>query len=95
MEYNVIKDASKIINKSAYLVKEPRNYKNKWSSYFQNQNPIDIELGTGRGDFIINMAKKFPKRNFVGIEIVDSQLVMAVERLKKQNLRLKERLMFR
>ena len=52
MRYNVVKDADKIISKSNYLVDNPENYKNKWSDFFQNKNPIHIELGMGRGDFI-------------------------------------------
>ena len=86
MEYNKIKDADKIISKSSYLVNTPSKYKKKWNDLFGNKNPIHLELGTGRGEFIIKMAKKYPNINFIGLEIVDSQLVMAVERLKGQNL---------
>ncbi len=86
MEYNKIKDAAKIIANSPYLVATPTKYKGKWNDYFANHNPIHLELGTGRGEFIIKMAKKYPNINFVGLEIVDSQLVMATERLKGQNL---------
>lgn len=86
MEYNKIKDADKIINNSNYLVKDPTKYKNKWRDLFGNNNPICLELGMGRGEFIINMAKKYPKINFIGLEISDSQMVMAVERLKSTNI---------
>ncbi len=86
MRYNVIKDASHIINKSPYLVSRPEVYKNKWASFFQNNKPIYLELGTGRGEFIINMAKKYPHINFIGLELYDSQLVKAVERLRGQDL---------
>lgn len=86
LEYNKIKDADKIIAKSPYLVSNPTKYKNKWNDFFGNKNPIHVELGTGRGEFIIKMAKKFPNVNFVGIELVDSQLVMATERLKSQSI---------
>lgn len=87
MRYNVIKDAKKIISQSPYLVSEPTRYKNKWRDVFANNNPIDIELGMGRGDFIIDMAKTYPNINFVGIEINDSQMVMAVENLAGKNLK--------
>ena len=91
MEYNVIKNAKEIINHSPYLVKEPTKYKGKWADFFGNKNPIYLELGMGRGDFIINMAKTYPNINFIGLEIVDSQMVMATERLtnlKLPNLKL-------
>ncbi len=86
MEYIKIKNAEKIINESSYLVKTPEKYKNKWNDFFGNRNPIKLELGMGRGDFLINMAKKFPNINFVGIELSDSQLVAAVESLKTLKL---------
>lgn len=86
MEYNVIKNADKIVNSSSYVVKNPQNYKNKWNDVFGNKNPIKIELGMGRGDFIIEMAKTYPNINFIGLEISDSQMVMAVENLQKLNL---------
>ena len=86
MEYNKIKDASRIVGRSNYVVANPQSCKNKWSSIFGNKNPICLELGMGRGDFIINMAKAYPKINFIGLEINDSQMVRAVERLRGQNL---------
>lgn len=86
MRYNVVKDASRIINKSPYLVTNPASYKNKWNTIFANNNPIHLELGMGRGDFIINMAKAFPKINFIGLELSDSQMVKAVDRLQRTDL---------
>lgn len=86
MRYIKIKDADKIISKSPYLVSNPSNYKNKWSQVFGNNNPICLELGMGRGNFIINMAKAYPNINFIGLELYDSQMVEAVQKLN--NLRL-------
>lgn len=86
MRYNVVKEANKIINRSSYLVNNPADYKNKWAELFGNSNPIYLELGMGRGDFIINMAKSYPNINFIGLEISDSQMVKAVQRLYNQNL---------
>jgi len=91
MEYNVIKNADKIVSESSYVVNNPSKYKNKWNDLFGNKNPIKLELGMGRGDFIIEMAKTYPNINFIGLEINDSQMVMAVrnlERLKLPNLKL-------
>lgn len=86
MEYNKIKDADKIIKTSPYLVSNPEKYKNKWHDLFGNKNPISLELGMGRGEFIIKMASLYPKTNFIGLELSDSQMVMATERLKGKNL---------
>ena len=91
MQYKVIKDADNIVNKSTYVEKNPANNKNNWSKIFGNNNPIDLELGMGRGDFIINMAKKYPNRNFIGLELYSSQMVNAINKLnglKLNNLKL-------
>ncbi|MFR5857064.1 MAG: tRNA (guanosine(46)-N7)-methyltransferase TrmB [Bacilli bacterium] len=87
MEYNKIYNSLEKINSSKYLIKNPRNYKNKWHDLFQNHNPIYLELGTGRGDFLFNMAKKYPNINFIGIEINSSQLVRATQILENSNLK--------
>ncbi len=86
MEYIKIKDANKLINESNYVIKTPEKYKNKWNDFFGNKNPIKLELGMGRGEFIISMAKKFPNINFIGLEISDSQMVAATEKLKNLKL---------
>lgn len=86
MEYIKVKDAGNIIKRSKNFVSNPENYKNKWSDFFQNHNPIHLELGMGRGDFIISMAKEYPNINFIGLEINESQMVKAVDRLNSCNL---------
>lgn len=86
MEYVKIKNANKIVSSSPYVVTNPVEYKNRWSDLFGNTNPIHLELGMGRGEFIINMAKAHPNINFVGLEISDDQLVKAVQKLNNQNL---------
>ena len=91
MQYKVIKNADKIVKGSSYLIKDPFKYQKKWNDLFGNNNPIHLELGMGRGDFIIDMAKSHPNINFIGLEIVDSQMVMAVNKLinlKLPNLKL-------
>ncbi len=86
MEYNVVKNADKILGNSNYLVKNPSSYKNKWSSLFGNNNPIHLELGMGRGEFIIEMAKKYPRINFIGLELNESQTATAAQKLENQKI---------
>lgn len=86
MEYIKIKNADQIIRKSDYLVINPEKYKNKWSDVFGNKNPICIEIGMGRGDFIIDMARAIPNMNFIGIEINESQMVNAVNNLQNKKI---------
>ena len=72
MRYIKIKNADKILEKSKYYVKEPEKNKNNWKEVFGNNNPIHIELGMGRGNFIIGMAKAYPKINFIGLDFYNS-----------------------
>lgn len=81
-----VKNASNIIKGSEYIILNPNDYKGKWNKLFKNQNPINIEIGMGKGDFIIEMAKKNPNVNFIGIEMFDSVMVRAVQKLENQNL---------
>ena len=86
MEYNIIKNADKILSDCPYFIDNPYKYKNKWHDLFNNHNKIYLELGTGRGDFIINMAKQYPNINFIAVELNSSQLATASLKLQKEKL---------
>lgn len=86
MRYNVVKNASRIISASEYLVKNPAANKNNWRSVFSNNNPICLELGMGRGSFIIEMAKKHPNINYIGLELDKNQTATAVSNIKGANI---------
>lgn len=86
MRLKNVKNASKIINESSYMILEPSFYKGKWNVVFKNSNPISIEIGMGKGDFIIEMAKRNPEINYIGIEMYDSVIVRAVQKLEKENI---------
>ena len=86
MEYNVVKNASGILNSSKYYVSNPTKFKGKWNDFFGNHNPIYLELGTGRGEFIIQMAKKYPEYNFIGLELNESQIATAAKKLERENI---------
>ena len=87
MRYNVVKNASSILDTSKYLIKNPENYKGKWKEVFGNNNPICIELGMGRGSFIIDMAKKHPNINYIGIELDRSQTATAINNIRGNELK--------
>ena len=86
MRYNVVKNANSILESNPYLIKNPYIYKGKWSSVFKNNNPISLELGMGRGSFIIEMAKKYPKINFIGLELDKNQTATALKNIKDLHL---------
>ncbi len=81
-----VKNASNIIKESSYVVLEPKKMIGKWSDVFENENKIQIEIGMGKGDFIIGMAKQNPNVNFIGIEMYDSVIVRAVQKLENESI---------
>ncbi len=91
MRLKNVKGANDIIVKGIYYIDNPSIYKGKWNKLFNNNNPIYIELGMGKGDFIINNAIKYPNINFIGIEKYDSVIVRAIQKsneLELNNLKL-------
>jgi len=90
MRLRNVKGASILIEDCPFIIKNYKEYKGNYKTLFNNDNPIHIEIGMGKGDFIIGMAKKYPEINFVGIEKFDSVIVRAIEKIKEEipNLRL-------
>ena len=81
MRLRNVRGASKIIEQSDYIIKNYKDLKGNYKSIFNNNNPIHIEIGMGKGNFIIGMALKYPDINFIGIEKYDSVIVRAIEKL--------------
>lgn len=49
--------------------------KGRWrSSFFHNQNPIVLELGCGRGEYAVGLARRYPDRNFIGVDIKGARM---------------------
>ncbi len=82
MRLKNVKGAKEIIGSSNYIIKNPKDYKGNFNQLFKNKNEIHLEIGMGKGDFIIGMAKKYPNINFIGIEMFDSVIVRAVQKLE-------------
>ena len=58
MRLRNVKNKEEIMNNSNYLVKNYYDYKGKWRELFNNDNPIYIEIGMGKGKFIIENGKE-------------------------------------
>ncbi len=87
MRLKNIKGAKEKISTSPYIITNPEQYKGNFRNIFQNNHPIHLEIGMGKGDFIINMAQKYPDINFIGIEKFDSVILRATQKL--ENIELK------
>jgi tRNA (guanine-N7-)-methyltransferase len=75
MRLRNVKNKETIMEKSKFLIRDEENYRGKWNSVFKNNNPIEIEIGTGKGNFIIEKALTNPNINYIGIERYDSVIV--------------------
>lgn len=89
MRIRKIKNALEIVNNSSYVLNfaEAKNSKEKFADQvFGNEKPLHVEIGMGKGDFIIAMAKKYPDVNFVGIEMYESVVCRALKKLESEHL---------
>ncbi len=80
MRLRNVKNAKMILEQSANYIKNPAQNKNKWSLFFQNNNPIHLEIGCGKGQYLIKMAETYPHINFIGLEKYESVLVKAIKK---------------
>lgn len=71
----------KLLSHPEVCVNNPEDFKGNWSNVFGNGNPIHIEIGSGKGQFISGMAKQHPEINYIGIEVVESVLVVALDKV--------------
>lgn len=67
------------------VIPNPDQYKNKWHELFGNDKPIHVEIGTGKGQFIVGMAKQYPDINFIGIELSKSVIVTAAQKVQESS----------
>lgn len=80
MRLRNIPGSKEVIAESAYVIQEPQNNKGKWKEIFGNTHPVHIEVGMGKGRFIMDMARLHPENNYIGIEMYDSVLLRAVQK---------------
>lgn len=71
----------KLLENPGVVSLEPESMKGKWSSFFGNDNPIHIEVGTGKGQFIKGMGKQNLSINYLGMELYDSIIITALDRI--------------
>ena len=75
-----------MIGESEFVVHEPETMKGKWREAFGNDHPVYVEIGMGKGRFLMDMARLYPEINFIGIEKYSSVLLRAVQKLEEEEL---------
>lgn len=75
-----------LLDSSNYVIRDFEQYKGKYQKVFGNKNPLRIEVGMGKGNFIIEMALAYPKINFIGIEKFSSVLIRALQKIGDRDI---------
>ena len=86
MRLRNIKGAEEFIANSIYVIQKPQEYRGKWNTFFENENPLHLEIGMGKGKFIHTLAAQNPHINYIGIEMYSSVLYRAIEKRQEADL---------
>lgn len=86
MRLRNIPGSREVIAENNYCIPETEEAKGKWHSIFGNEHPIHIEIGMGKGKFIMTLAKQNPQINYVGIEKYSSVLLRGLQKLEEEPL---------
>ena len=83
MRLRNIPGAKDAITESPYVVQNSAEYKGSWNEVFPKDQPLHIEVGMGKGRFLMDMAKLHPEINYIGIEMYDSVLLRALQKRER------------
>ena len=87
MRLRNIPGADEVVANSSYCINNPAQYKGLYKTeIFNNDNPIHIEIGMGKGQFITTLAKQNPDINYIGIERYTSVLLRAIQKVEEEDI---------
>jgi tRNA (guanine-N7-)-methyltransferase len=86
MRLRNVTGSREVIADSRFVVHEPEGVKGRWSEVFENENPIHIEIGMGKGRFMMDMAGANPDINYIGIEKYSTVLLRAIQKMEENEL---------
>ena len=86
MRLRNIPRAEEVIANSHLVIRDAKEKRGEWQQVFENEHPIHIEVGMGKGQFLMEMARRHPEINYVGMERYDSVLLRAVEKLQQEGV---------
>jgi tRNA (guanine-N7-)-methyltransferase len=85
MRLRNIPGSREVIAESNYVIHEEESRAGMWHEIFGNDHPVHIEIGMGKGKFIMALAKANPQINYIGIEKYSSVLIRALEKMEQEN----------
>lgn len=84
MRLRNIPGAKETIDANPVAIKNEKEYRAKWNEVFGNGHPLHIEIGMGKGQFLLTLAKQNPEINYIGIERYSSVLLRAIEKFETE-----------
>ena len=83
-----MKDLPHVIEPESYDLKEDISLKGNWNKdFFKNDNPIVLELGCGKGEYSVSLAKRYPNKNFIGIDIKGNRMWVGAKESFENNMK--------
>lgn len=86
MRLRNVSGSREVISSSRFVIQNPKEHKNNWSKLFGDSNPLHIEIGMGKGRFIMDMARLNPDINYIGIEKYSSVLIRGIQKMEVEEL---------
>ncbi len=83
MRLRNVRGAREVLAESSYVEAEPEANRGTWKAVFGNEHPIHMEIGMGKGKFLLELAILHPEINYIGVEMYASVLVRAVQKLEE------------
>lgn len=86
MRLRNIRGSREAVAAAEYVIQEPEKWKGRWNTLFGNSHPVHVEIGMGKGKFIMELAAQNPDINYIGIEKYSSVLLRALEKRRETEL---------
>ena len=83
MRLRNIPGSREVIAENRFCVQEPEAFAGAWRTLFGNEHPIHLEIGMGKGRFLMDLARLHPEINYIGIEMYSSVLIRAIQKAEE------------
>ncbi len=71
------------LSKCKFFIRNPKDFKGKWNEAYERNQPMHLELGCGKGNFIAELSKLHPEINFLAIDLIDDMLGLAKRNIER------------
>ena len=68
------------------VLEYPLHMKGRWASFFKNDNPITLELACGKGEYAVELGRRYPSRNFIGVDLKGNRIWVGAKKALEENL---------